>query len=50
MAGTAQDLYCDELLVARAKADFKASPAGAGFPCPLPPEMLPPIHMAKKRA
>jgi aminobenzoyl-glutamate utilization protein B len=50
MAGTAQDLLSDDLLIARAKADFKASQAGNGFPCPIPPEAKPPLHMAKKIA
>lgn len=46
MAGTAQRLLEDDLVVARAKQDFRAR-IGDAYLSPLPKEAVPPIHMSK---
>jgi aminobenzoyl-glutamate utilization protein B len=46
MAGTAIDVIRDEVLLARAKADYQARVARTPYVCPLPAELDPPIKMS----
>lgn len=46
MAGTAVDALHDEVLIARAKADYQARTAKTPYVCPLPPDVEPPIQMS----
>jgi aminobenzoyl-glutamate utilization protein B len=46
MAGTAVDVIQDEVLLARAKADFQARVGRNPYVCPLPEDLEPPVKMS----